>query len=94
MKARKIHPTKKDEPLATEPAPCFYFDSCGQISSVCKNGKSLCRKCADRVSGVEYPLRVPLRPSLRGLDSWLLNRSVWSVSPLHRAERQGPRPVF
>lgn len=81
-KAKSVRPTNKGEHLSIDPAPCFYFDSCKQVSVVCKNGKSLCRKCADKVSGVEYLLRVPLRPELRGLDNWLNMRGVMSLSPM------------
>ena len=47
-----------------QPPPCFYFASCGRKAEVEKQGKSLCRKCADRLQGLPYPLRQPMRSPL------------------------------
>jgi hypothetical protein len=44
--------------------PCFHFSSCRQNATVEKSGKSLCRSCADRLEGREYPLRPPTREPL------------------------------
>jgi hypothetical protein len=44
--------------------PCFYFSSCRHNATLEKGGKSLCRSCADRSEGREYPLRPPARAPL------------------------------
>ena len=47
-----------------QPPPCFYFASCGRKAELEKQGKSLCRKCADRLQGLPYPLRQSTRAPL------------------------------
>jgi hypothetical protein len=49
---------------AISPTPCFYFSSCRRNADLEKNGKSLCRSCAGRLKGREYPLRPPARQPL------------------------------
>ncbi len=51
-------------PLRDAAPPCFYFKSCRRTAHVEKVGKSLCRPCAERLKGREYP---PRKPSLRPL---------------------------
>lgn len=36
--------------------PCFFSAVCGNRSAVAKCGKSVCRECAARMSGSEFPL--------------------------------------
>jgi hypothetical protein len=49
------------ETLANEIAapPCFYWRVCLQRAAVEKTGRSVCRGCAKRLRGVEYPVRSP-----------------------------------
>gem|GEM_PF-6965706 len=46
---------KLREPIS--PPPCFYHAICNGIAVVDKGGKSLCRTCADKTKGQEFPLR-------------------------------------
>jgi hypothetical protein len=41
------------------PPPCFFWKLCSQRADVEKAGRSLCRGCAARMRGAEYPLRHP-----------------------------------
>lgn len=43
--------------LSKLPPPCFHWRKCGEQASLEKQGKSLCRQCAARYPGTEYPLR-------------------------------------
>lgn len=53
---------------ATAP-PCFNFDVCGGTSVACKGGRSLCRKCLEKVPGREFPLKAPITSGiLRRID--------------------------
>jgi hypothetical protein len=45
-------------------APCFYWKACRRYASVEKQGKSVCRECAERLKGMPYPLRLPSRGSI------------------------------
>jgi hypothetical protein len=49
------------EALANESAapPCFYWRVCLQRAAVEKTGRSVCRGCANRLRGLEYPVRHP-----------------------------------
>jgi hypothetical protein len=49
------------ETLANEIAapPCFYWRVCSQRAAVEKTGRSVCRRCANRLRGREYPVRHP-----------------------------------
>lgn len=38
---------------------CYYFAACGQHAELEKGGRMVCRGCAPRVQGTEYPLRPP-----------------------------------
>jgi hypothetical protein len=38
--------------------PCFNYSECGQVSVCEKLGRALCRACADKVSGREFPMQV------------------------------------
>ena len=39
--------------------PCFFSQVCLRRSAIEKAGRSVCRGCAERLRGVEYPLRDP-----------------------------------
>lgn len=36
---------------------CFYAKVCRNVATLEKQGKTVCRECADRLPGTEYPLR-------------------------------------
>jgi len=44
--------------------PCFYWNRCGQRAVIEKAGRSICRHCAEKLRGAEYPLRNPCAESL------------------------------
>lgn len=52
--------------------PCFY--QCGDEAAVEKQGKSVCRGCAARLKGSEYPLREATREPLCRYPSELVNQ--------------------
>jgi hypothetical protein len=39
--------------------PCFFWPGCPRPAALEKAGRSVCRRCAARLSGDEYPLRGP-----------------------------------
>ncbi len=39
--------------------PCFFSQVCLRRAAIEKAGRSVCRGCAERMRGVEYPLRDP-----------------------------------
>jgi hypothetical protein len=41
------------------PPPCFFWPGCPHPAALEKAGRSVCRRCAARLSGDEYPLRGP-----------------------------------
>lgn len=47
-----------------EERPCFFHGECGGTAEIEKQGKAVCRPCAMRIKGVEYPLRAPSREPL------------------------------
>jgi hypothetical protein len=47
-----------------EAYPCFFHRDCGGTAEVEKQGKSVCKGCAARINGSEYPLRKPCREPL------------------------------
>jgi hypothetical protein len=48
----------------TDAPACFYFRVCRNRARVEKNGKTMCRACAARCAGREFPLRPPSRAPL------------------------------
>jgi hypothetical protein len=52
-------------------SPCFFSQVCLRRSAIEKGGRSVCRGCAQRMRGLEYPLR---DPSLQPL--YLTGRSI------------------
>jgi hypothetical protein len=56
------------EEIGGAQAPCFYFAVCRGTQAVSKGGRGVCRACADKMSGVEYPLTGPLPGELRRID--------------------------
>lgn len=47
-----------------EKRPCFFQQECGGTAEIEKQGKAVCRPCAVRIKGAEYPLRAPSREPL------------------------------
>lgn len=51
----------------TRPAaerPCFFHRQCRRPAEIEKQGKAVCRVCANEINGDEYPLRAPCREPL------------------------------
>jgi len=46
------------------PPPCFGFRKCARRAEMEKGGRAVCRECAAKMRGAEYPLRKPGRDSL------------------------------
>jgi len=44
--------------------PCFFWNLCERRAALEKAGRSVCRACAGRLRGREYPLRVASQESL------------------------------
>jgi hypothetical protein len=69
-----LEPAAASTPLTqqeTAAPPCFFSRVCLRRAAIEKAGRSVCRGCAARVRGVEYPLRDPsLQPLyLTGRDA-------------------------
>ena len=64
----KLEPPSQQEAAAP---PCFFSQVCLRRAAIEKAGRSVCRGCAARVRGIEYPLRDPsLQPLyLTGRDA-------------------------
>jgi hypothetical protein len=64
----KLEPPSQQEAAAP---PCFFSQVCLRRAAMEKAGRSVCRGCAGRVRGLEYPLRDPsLQPIyLTGRDA-------------------------
>lgn len=45
-------------------SPCFFWNLCERHAAVEKAGRSVCRACAERLRGREYPLRAASREAL------------------------------
>ena len=63
--SRSVVPVSPPPPFseAFAPSPCFFSRLCGAPAAMEKAGRSVCRACAQRLRGVEYPLRcVPTAP--------------------------------
>lgn len=45
-------------------APCFFSNLCQGRAALEKAGRSVCRSCAGRLRGREYPLRLASEESL------------------------------
>jgi len=70
----RAEPSQPPPPLAHQEAtapPCFFSQVCLRRAAIEKAGRSVCRGCAARLRGVEYPLRDPsLQPLyLTGRDA-------------------------
>jgi len=46
-------------PHHVSPPPCFFWKACSARAALDKAGRSVCRRCASRLRGAEYPLRAP-----------------------------------
>jgi hypothetical protein len=44
--------------------PCFFWNLCERRAALEKGGRSVCRSCAGRLRGREYPLRIASEESL------------------------------
>ena len=44
--------------------PCFFHRDCGGTAAIEKQGKAVCRACAEGLNGIEYALRAPSREPL------------------------------
>ena len=56
--------THIDAERFTVSIPCFFWNLCECRAAVEKAGRSVCRACAHRLRGREYPLREPSHESL------------------------------
>lgn len=45
-------------------SPCFFWNLCERHADIEKAGRSVCRGCAARLRGQEYPLRAASREAL------------------------------
>jgi len=56
-------------PPAVGPPPCYFWNVCSAPAALEKAGRSVCRRCAAHLCGVEYPLREasiePIYPTAR-----------------------------
>lgn len=53
------------------PPACFYFRTCGRVAELEKQGRTVCRPCAAKLSGLEYELRPASYPPLYPSDTQL-----------------------
>jgi hypothetical protein len=86
-----LHLPSKMEPSSLGLAPpCFYFRSCRGYAEIEKNGKSLCRCCAGRLKGSEFPLRAPSREPLysKDRDAAVAMDMLMSVKPARHGQRR------
>jgi hypothetical protein len=68
----RVLPTPVSSPQQEVAAPpCFFSQVCLRRAAIEKAGRSVCRECAARLRGAEYPLREPsLQPLyLTGRDA-------------------------
>ena len=68
----RVLPTPVSAPQQKVAAPpCFFSQVCVRRATIEKAGRSVCRECAARLRGAEYPLRDPcLQPLyLTGRDA-------------------------
>ena len=50
--------------MSPEGTLCFYWKLCRRHAELEKGGKSVCRRCGQRLRGRAYPLRPPSRQPL------------------------------
>lgn len=55
--APTVLPSKLSVHYFTTTEPCFYHKLCNNYSCCNKQGKGVCRACADSMNGQEYPLK-------------------------------------
>ena len=91
---RRLYPRRRRRPhfdhwhKLSGPAPCFYFLTCKAFAAVAKDGKGVCRGCADKMAATmphrqEYPLEVPNQTVRRVLHTFALIRGEMHM-PLKR----------
>ncbi|HEY4580359.1 MAG TPA: hypothetical protein VIG89_04930 [Candidatus Acidoferrales bacterium] len=73
------------DPLGPAAPPCFFWSVCSQRAALEKAGRSVCRRCAAKLRGTEYPLRSPCAEPL-----YFTGRSA--AEALDMLEHQ-PRPA-
>ena len=56
-----VQPAVEQASLST---PCFFWNLCARRAAIEKAGRAVCRACAGRLRGREYPLRGACRESL------------------------------
>jgi hypothetical protein len=79
MATQKLPATPNSAPHAAP--PCFFHRRCGNLAVTEKQGKTLCRPCADAIAADEFPLRAPSRDPL-----------YWSADDLvHQLGMEPPR---
>lgn len=57
-------PSRDSHETGFSAPPCFFHRDCGGTAAVEKQGKAVCRACADGLNGIAYPLRAPSREPL------------------------------
>ena len=62
MATQTVPVTPNSAPQAA--TPCFFHRRCGNVAVTEKQGKTLCRSCANSISAEEFPLRAPTREPL------------------------------
>jgi hypothetical protein len=83
--------TSKTEAVPSPSAlPCFYFGICRRYAEIEKNGKSLCRRCAGRLKGSEFPLRAPSPEPLysKDRDAAVAMDMLMCVKPARHGQRR------
>jgi len=48
-----------NDPPGPAAPPCFFWPVCSERASLEKAGRSVCRHCAAKLRGAEYPVRDP-----------------------------------
>lgn len=67
--------------------PCFFHRRCGNIAVTEKQGKTLCRSCANAINAEEFPLRAPTRePLYRSTDDLVRQLGMELPRSRRRAE--------
>lgn len=76
-KGHRIEQNRKDVTLAELPTPCFHFKACKGIATLSKGGKSVCRACADKMTGVEYLYEAPRTDAIGRIRGQLNMAALW-----------------
>lgn len=68
---------KLGEEIKGSPTPCFNFAACRGTAVVSKQGKGVCRACAEKMPGVEYPFTPVPDGDLRRIEYSLNAAAAW-----------------